>query len=150
MTPELQVGLLAAVAALGGSIVGGIITFLTTYYAEKKRFEHELSLRDIEKRETLYSDFIGECTRVILAALDNKKGSALDFSTLFSLTGRIRVVAPEEIGDAAAAFGSLAIKTPGPEAEEEKRKKHQADVKPARKKFTELCQKEIGDMKKRA
>ena len=149
MSPQLEIALVSATSALLGSSIGGLISFLSTHYAAKKKFEHDLVLRELEKRELLYADFMAETGKIILASLDKKKEAASDFVALFSLAGRIRIAASKEVADAATDFANLVVDTPE-RSEAGKIATHSAQVKVARDLFTNLCQKDLLEIRKGA
>lgn len=142
MSPELQISLITAVSALLGSIVGGALSFLSSHYTAKKQFQREFTLREFEKHEALYSEFMTETGRLVLLRLDKKSDSALQYASLFSLLGRIRLVAPKDISDAAKAFSTLVMETSADRQQEEIHD-HTVQVGAARERFTSLCQEHL-------
>lgn len=148
MSPQLEVGLLGSISALIGSLIGGLVSLLTTHYAAKKKLHHDLLFRDLDRKETLYADLMAEATRTILAAIDEKSVGALDYTMLFSLSGRIRMVASKEVADAATKLASLAMHFPGKDKPEEI-KEHAIKTRAAREFFTDIAQRELLELKRR-
>jgi hypothetical protein len=56
--------IISAVAALGGSSVGALAPVLSNFIFERGVTQRELLNRQIAQRETLYSDFINEGSRI--------------------------------------------------------------------------------------
>lgn len=149
ISAESGIYALVAASALLGSIIGGLLSFFSSYYLGKKKFEQDLITRDLEKRSALYGDFMAEVGRITLLSLDGKIESASEFGALYSLLGRIRIVAPKDVADAAAKFGSLVTDTPSRD-DKEKSVSHEKNVALARERFIDLCQGDLRDIKKRA
>ncbi len=149
MSSESGIYVLVAVSALLGSIIGGLLSFFSAYYLGKKKFEQDLISRDLEKRGALYGDFMAEGGRIILLSLDGKLGSASEYGALYSLLGRIRIVAPKAVAEAATKFGSLVTDTP-PRDDREKGAQHDKDLADARERFIDLCQEDLREITRRA
>ena len=47
-----------AIAAIGGSVVGGLASFVTTYFSQRHQTRRERLFRELERREVLYGQFI--------------------------------------------------------------------------------------------
>ena len=67
----MDVAYVSALSALGGSIVGGVISGATTWLSQRAqvragRLEHELS-----RREQLYKDFIISASKAYGEAMDS-------------------------------------------------------------------------------
>lgn len=149
MSSESGIYALIAASALLGSIIGGLLSFFSSYYLGKKKFEQDLVTRDLEKRGALYGDFMAEVGRITLLSLDGKIESASEYGALYSLLGRIRIIAPKEVADAAAKFGSLVTDTP-PRDDKEKSARHEKNLTAARDQFIELCQADLRAIKQQA
>jgi hypothetical protein len=88
---------IAAVAALGGSLVGATATIATTWITQRTqavRAHRETKLRD---RETLYSEFIAEASRLTLDAFSHSLEKPETFVTLYGILGRIRLIAADPV-----------------------------------------------------
>ena len=70
MDPAIQSALIPALAAISGSIVGGLASFATTYFTQRNQAHRDLMARDVAHREELYSQFIKEATNLYVDSLD--------------------------------------------------------------------------------
>lgn len=94
---------ITALAALAGSLIGGLTTFATTWLSQRYQDNRERAASEIAKREALYGDFINEATRVGLEAMEREIESLTSATALFALLNRIRLTASEEVLKAAEA-----------------------------------------------
>jgi hypothetical protein len=89
--------IVAAVAAVFGSVVGAAATIGTTWitqHTQTARTKTEANLRD---RQALYSEFITEASRVTVEALTHPLEQPATFVKLYGLVGRIRIVAADRV-----------------------------------------------------
>lgn len=148
MSPELQISIIGAMSALVGSLVGGFVTIMSVHYAAKKQFDHELRLRELDKREMLYADFVAEVSNVLLRSLDNVSDDATEFTALFSLSSRMQFAAPKHIADVAKSLGRIVMDASKIRAEADQQR-NQEDYKTMLRRFTEECRCDL-DAQKRA
>jgi hypothetical protein len=104
------IAVLSAASALLGTIIGGVISYFTTRYTITQQHRHDQRMREIEKRESLYSDFLAEVTRLTLLSIDKKASGAADFVLLSNLQARIKLLASNEVGAAAGEMTSFTVK----------------------------------------
>lgn len=118
MDLQLEVAYLSTAAALLGSVIGGLVSYLTTRHLNKEKWRQERIDRQISQREELYANFIAECSRLTLTALDKKSSEVKVFSAMTSLRGRIKLVASPAVIQAAYELQDQVInmyaKTPNP------------------------------------
>src|SRR5262245_28692820 len=89
--------IIAATAAVLGSLVGAAATVGTTWITQRTqitRSKIETKLRD---REALYGEFITEASRLTVDALTHQLEQPATFVKLYGLLGRIRLLAPEPV-----------------------------------------------------
>lgn len=104
MDTEIHIAYLAAGSAVFGSISGGLISFLTTYFMTDRKWKQDRHDAELSRRELLYSDFMAEAARILLSALDKKESEAKHFTKLASLFNQVLLIAPEEVANAARAL----------------------------------------------
>lgn len=97
MDAATQSAAITAVAAVSGSIVGGLASFLTTYFTQRHQAHRDLMLREAAHREELYSQFIKEAANVYLDSLDKTIESPGSLVGVYSLVGRIRLVSNDTV-----------------------------------------------------
>ena len=97
MEPATQSAAITALAAIAGSIVGGLASFLTTFFTQRHQAHRDLLSRDVAKREELYSQFIKEATNLYADALDKTLENPASLIGMYSLIGRMRLNAGENV-----------------------------------------------------
>ena len=97
----MDTSVLTALAALGGSLIGGMTTLASTWLGQRYQDSRERAANEITKRETLYGDFINEATRVGLDAVERDIDSLASLTNLLALLNRIRLTASTEVLEAA-------------------------------------------------
>lgn len=89
--------IVTALAGVLGSLVGGTATAATAWVSARMQSMRELVAAEMKKRETLYSEFISECSRRAMESF----GSSLDKPELFLMTyellNRIRLCASKSV-----------------------------------------------------
>jgi hypothetical protein len=63
--------IVGALAGVLGALAGGSATVAAAWVAQKTQGRRELIQAEIHKRETLYGEFIGECSRLPIDALSH-------------------------------------------------------------------------------
>lgn len=88
------VGTLAGVL---GSVVGASATIATAMVTQKTQGKRELMRAEITKRETLYGEFISECTRLFIDSLSHTLDKPETLLPACSLLNQIRLSASSEV-----------------------------------------------------
>ena len=70
MDSAIQSAAITALAAIAGSVVGGLASFLTTFFTQRNQAHRDLLARDVAHREELYSQFIREAANLYADSLD--------------------------------------------------------------------------------
>ena len=109
MPPEIQIAILSATSALLGSIVGGLLSYLTARQLKVREWHHVRLEKEIAKREDLYSAFVVECGSLVLIAFDEKLTRAKDVAPLTGLLCRIEMCSSGEVVSAARDFAKYAF-----------------------------------------
>ena len=85
----------APLAAIAGSLVVALGSAITTWSTARHQDERDILARLIARREALYSDFIGESSRLLVDAMEN---SASDLQkSVYALLSRIRLSSSEHV-----------------------------------------------------
>jgi hypothetical protein len=66
----MDAAIITALAAVSGSIVGGLASFATTYFTQHNQAHRDFLSRDVAHREELYSQFIKEAANLYADSLD--------------------------------------------------------------------------------
>jgi hypothetical protein len=89
-------------AAVLGSLVGGSATIATAWITQRTSTKRELIRQELRKRETLYGEFISECSKLAIDSLSHgienpeKVWSAYALLNLIRLSGSEAVLAEAE------------------------------------------------------
>jgi hypothetical protein len=150
MDPATQSAAITALAAVAGSIVGGLASFLTTFFTQRNQADRDLLSREVAHREELYSQFIKEATNLYVDSLDKNLENPVSLIGLYSLVGRIRLVSSDTVLAAAEKVADSIVDSyrRPPVTFEDLYKVRESQVDPL-KKFTEACREERKIMLKR-
>lgn len=83
--------IVTAGAAVMGSLVGGLASLGSTWFTQRYQGRRDYLTRQVARRESLYSDFIGEAARLYSDALVTHLGEPQDMAKLWSMVARIRL-----------------------------------------------------------
>ena len=97
MDAATQSAAITALAAVAGSIVGGLASFLTTFFTQRNQAHRDLLLREVAHREELYSQFIKEAANLYVDSLDKTLEKPASLIEMYSLVGRIRLVGNDKV-----------------------------------------------------
>jgi hypothetical protein len=97
----LEPPLISAMAAVMGSLVGGSASITTAWLTQRKNSRREMLLAEFRSRETLYNEFIAECSRLAIHAYTNSIQQADTLLPAFALLHRIRLSASDDVVAAA-------------------------------------------------
>jgi hypothetical protein len=151
MDPAIQPALITAIAAIAGSIVGGLASFATTYFTRRNQAHRDFLSRDVAHREELYSQFIKEATNLFVDSLDRTLDKPASLIGMFSLIGRIRLVGSDKVLAAAEKVAEIIIDSYNrpPRTFDDAYKVIRDDHVDPLKEFTEACREERKVMLKR-
>lgn len=85
--------IIGAMAAVVGSLVGGSATIATTWITQRTLTKRELIGEELRKRETLYGEFISECSKLAIDALAHGIEQPEKMWSAYALLNRIRLSA---------------------------------------------------------
>jgi hypothetical protein len=88
---------LSALAALGGSTVGALASFTTTWITIGGQERAKTLTRTMLKKETLYGEFIDEASKLYTDALSHELDDASKLVQLYALTNKLRLFAPVDV-----------------------------------------------------
>jgi hypothetical protein len=93
----MDAAIITALAAVSGSIVGGLASFATTYFTQRNQAHRDFLSRDVAHREELYAQFIKETTNLYADSLDKTLENPASLIGMYSLVGRIRLTAGNKV-----------------------------------------------------
>src|SRR5271165_3308943 len=92
---------ISAFSGLAGAAIGGFASFSTSWMTQRAQIRHSLSEAERARLEALYSEFITESARLVADALSHQKDDVADMVGLYAMVGRMRLVSPLDVVEAA-------------------------------------------------
>jgi hypothetical protein len=140
---------LTASAAVLGSLAGASASLATAWLSQKTQGRRALIQAEVHKREVLYSDFITECAKLYLDALEHSLERPEIFQPVYSLASRIRLVSDDAVvREAEAAIKALLDLYRAPNLSIEKlREMSPAELQDPLRPFSEACRQELQSLK---
>jgi hypothetical protein len=83
--------IITALAAIAGSLVGAFGSAVGTWITARHQDRRDLLGKQIARRETLYSDFIGESARLLIDAMQHNVSDLQKLLPVYALLSRIRL-----------------------------------------------------------
>ncbi len=93
----MDTALITAMAAVLGSVAGGSATVAAAWVSQKTLNRRELIRMELQKRETLYGEFINECSRLALDALTHGLERPESMVSAYAVLNRIRLTASDGV-----------------------------------------------------
>jgi len=94
INPQIQLLVTSIIGPLVGVVIGGLLTYFTTYYMEKQKQRYEISKSLLEDRKKLYLEFFGIF----------KFNKEINQSEMYILTGKLALLGD---GDVVSAIGEI-------------------------------------------
>jgi hypothetical protein len=92
----------SALSAVMGSVVGGSASIVTAWFTQRTQGRRERINTEIVKRETLYAEFISECSKLVVDSLDHTLDKPETLVEVYAVQNRIRLRSSEGVVEAAA------------------------------------------------
>ena len=89
--------ILSGMAGVFGSLVGGSATVATAWITQRTVNHRELLAAETGKRETLYGQFIKECSARALDSFENTLDKSERLLSIYALLNRIRICASDSV-----------------------------------------------------
>ena len=101
----------SGLAALAGSIIGGLTSLGATWLTQHSQLGAQRFARNLERRETLYKDFIDEASRLYVDAFGHEQTDLANLVRLFAMISQMRVVSSARIVEDADKVARLIMET---------------------------------------
>ena len=88
---------LSALAALAGTAVGGLTSFLGSWLGQRAQAKAQLFLHDKGCRQELYREFIDAASQLFIHALTNEQPDLPKAIAFYALISRMRVLSSREV-----------------------------------------------------
>ena len=144
----MDVAYISAFAALARSVIGGFTSLATSWFTQRSQLGAQRSARNLERRETLYKDFINEASRLYADAFGHEGTDLSNLVKLFAMVSQMRIVSSPTIIEHADKVVHLVISTylaPNKTFDELQSTLDSPLVDPV-KHFSEACREELQQM----
>jgi hypothetical protein len=136
-----------ALAAIFGSMTGALGSTLSTWITQRHADRRDLLARRVFHREQLYSDFITECTRILVDALENSFKDPDKLIPAYALLSRVRLSASREVlASAEGLVREIVNIYSEPNLTPEQIRSRAVNGSDPLKRFSELCRSELDSM----
>jgi hypothetical protein len=88
----MDVAYISALAALGGSVVGGMTSGLTTWISQRAQARAGLLAHEMSRRDDLYKDFIVAASKAYGDALLSSEPQIQELLVLYAMISRMRLM----------------------------------------------------------
>ena len=100
--------ILSGMAGVLGSLVGGSATVATAWITQRTLNRRELLAGETSKRESLYGEFINECSARAVDSFENTLDKSERLLSIYALLNRIRICASDAVlSEAERALASI-------------------------------------------
>jgi len=140
--------IVTALAGIFGSLCGGSASVATAWVTHKTRAKREVQRVEFNKRETLYGEFINECSKRLMDSLERNLDKPDRLMSTYALLNRIRLCASDAVLAQAVALVKLIMDqyfAPNVSLEEFHLRVHNEGIDPL-KAFSEVCRRELMSM----
>src|SRR5262245_1313415 len=86
-----------AFAALFGAVIGGALSVLSSWLAQRVQSKAQLLSQEIQQRQKLYSEFVEACARCFADALQQEEPEPGLLSRLYGEIGRMRLFSSDAV-----------------------------------------------------
>jgi hypothetical protein len=97
----MDVTWVGAMAGVLGSLVGGSASIATAWLTQRSQNVRELVRDEMQKREALYGEFVGECAKLLMDAFTHTLEKPETLLRAYALVNRIRLCASHAVLDEA-------------------------------------------------
>jgi hypothetical protein len=87
----------SALAALAGSVIGGLTTFAAAWVTQRQQANVQVLLQEKTRRQDLYKQFIEEASKLYVDALIHDEVAILPLVSLYASINKMRVVSSANI-----------------------------------------------------
>jgi hypothetical protein len=102
---------LTALAALVGSAIGGLTSFIASRIQQTTAFKTQLLLSDKAKRQEVYASFVDQACKLYGEALTRGEPDLLRIVSLYGLISQMRIISSVEVTQAAESVTLWIIDT---------------------------------------
>jgi len=146
---DLNPAYVSAFSALGGAIVGGLTSFLTSWFTQHAQLRNADREARRAKLEALYNDYLSEVARRYVDALTHQTEDPANMVPLYVLGSRMRLVSARPVIDAALRIEDTILETymgPNRTIQEVRDLARDSEIKTLLVAFSEACRQDLADL----
>ena len=139
----------SAFSALGGAIVGGLTSFLTSWFTQHAQLRNADREARRAKLEALYNDYLSEVARRYVDALTHQTEDPANMVPLYVLGSRMRLVSARPVIDAALRIEDTILETymgPNRTIQEVRDLARDSEIKTLLVAFSEACRQDLAGL----
>lgn len=142
-------GLITALAAISGSLVGALGSAVGTLLVQKHQDRRDSLGKKIVRREALYSDFIAESARLLVDALQHNIGDLQKLIPVYALLSRIRLSSsPRVLGTAEEVIKTILHGYEQPNLTPEQIQNRAVNGEDPLRQFGDICRAELDSLQR--
>lgn len=143
-------GLITALAAISGSLVGALSSAIGTSIVQKHQDRRDLVAKMIVRREALYSDFIAESARLLVDASQQNVGDPQKLIPVYALLSRIRLSSsPRVLGTAEEVIKTILNAYEQPNLTPQQIQTRAVNGEDPLRQFSDTCRTELDSLQQR-
>ena len=143
----MNAGIIAASAAIFGSLVGALGSVVGTWITQRHQDIRDLLAKTIVRRESLYSDFIAESARLLVDAMVQNNVDPQKLVPLYALLSRIRLSSSAPVLETAEAVIRIIVSTyPKPNLTSEQIQSRAVSGDDPLRQFSDACRRELDSL----
>jgi len=96
----MEANIVSALSAVLGSLVGGTASVVSSWVTQQTAGRRERVHNQLQKRESLYSEFISEASKLAIDAFDHVLEKPERLADVYALQNRIRLTSSRRVVDA--------------------------------------------------
>ena len=142
-------GVIAASAAISGSIVGAFGSAVSTWITQRHQDRRDLLAKKIVSREALYSDFIAESARLFVDAQVNNTSDPQKLIPVYALLSRIRLSSSSRVLERAEeVIKTILASYPKPNLTAEQIESRALSAEDPLREFSNTCRSELESLQR--
>jgi hypothetical protein len=101
----------SALAALAGSVIGGLTTFAAAWVTQRQQANVQVLLQEKTRRQDLYKQFIEEASKLYVDALIHDQLAIPQLVSLYGSVNKMRIISNPRITERADKIARIIVET---------------------------------------
>jgi len=98
---DMNAAYVSAIAALAGSVIGGLTTFAAAWITQRQQANVQWLLQEKTRRQELYQQFIEDASKLYVDALMHDQVAIPSVVSLYALMNKMKVVSTSRVAERA-------------------------------------------------